>query len=146
MPAARSRANVVWEGDLAKGKGNLNVESGILTNQEITWAARTQRVKGTTSPEELLAAAHAGCYAMAFSSTLAKAGTPPTRLLVDATATFEVTEAGARITAMELEVHGVVPGLDQARFEELARQGEQGCPVSNALRNNVQISVKAHLE
>lgn len=146
MPAAQSRANVVWEGDLPRGKGILNAESGIITQQEITWAARTQRVKGTTSPEELLAAAHAGCYAMALSNTLAKAGAPPTRLEIAATATFEVTEGGARITTMELEVHGVVPGLDQARFEELARQGEQGCPVSNALRNNVEIRVNAHLE
>lgn len=146
MPAAHSRANVVWEGDLPKGKGNLSVESGVLADQEVTWAARTQRVKGTTSPEELLAAAHASCYAMAFSNTLAKAGSPPSRLVVDATATFEVTEAGAKITTMELDVHGVVPGLDQARFEELARQGEQGCPVSNALRNNVRITVKAHLD
>lgn len=146
MPAAKSRANVVWEGDLPKGRGNLNVESGILTDQEVTWAARTQRVKGTTSPEELLAAAHAACYAMAFSNTLAKAGNPPARLEIAATCTFETGDEGARISTMELEVQGVVPGLDQARFEELARQGEQGCPVSNALRNNVQITVKAHLK
>ncbi len=146
MPAAQSRANVVWEGDLPRGKGSLNVESGIITQQPITWAARTQRMKGTTSPEELLAAAHASCYAMAFSNTLAKAGAPPTRLEIAATSTFELLEGGAKITTMLLEVRGVVPGLDQTRFEELALQGELSCPVSNALRNNVQVTVKAQLE
>ncbi len=145
MPAAQSRANVVWEGDLARGHGSLNVESGIIKEQSITWAARTQRVPGTTSPEELLAASHAGCYAMAFSHTLAQAGTPPTRLEVAATCSFEQVEGKFKITTMDLEVHGQVPGLDQARFQDLARQAEQGCPVSNALRNNVDIRVKAQL-
>jgi lipoyl-dependent peroxiredoxin len=90
--------------------------------------------------------AHAGCYAMAISNTLDKAGHPPTRLDVSVVCTFETGgEGGARISTMELRVRGVVPGIDQARFEETARQGEQGCPVSNALRNNVRITVSAEL-
>ncbi|MHB0868620.1 MAG: OsmC family peroxiredoxin [Chloroflexota bacterium] len=146
MAAALSRANVVWEGDLVRGQGWVSAESGILKKQPITWAARTQRMPGTTSPEEMIAAAHAGCYAMAFSHTLAQAGTPPARLQVAATATFDQVDGKSKITTMDLDVRGQIPGLDQARFEELARQAEQGCPVSNALRNNVDIRVKAQLE
>lgn len=146
MPAAKSRAEVTWEGDLATGAGRVRVESGAIPEQPISWASRTQRARGKTSPEELIAAAHAGCYAMALSHTLAQAGTPPTRLDVAATCSFEQVEGKFKITTMDLEVHGVVPGLDQAGFEEMARRGEQGCPVSNALRNNVEIRVKAQLE
>ena len=145
MPSAQSKASVVWEGDLMKGQGTVRSESGAIPEQPITWASRTQRAQGKTSPEELIAAAHAGCYAMALSNTLAKAGNPPTSLEVSATATFNYGEGPAKITTVELEVRGTVPGLDQARFEELARQGEQGCPVSNALRNNVEIRLKATL-
>ncbi len=146
MASAQSKADVVWEGDLQTGHGMLTVESGAVPEVPISWASRTQRAKGKTSPEELIAAAHAGCYAMAFSNTLAKAGNPPTRLDVTATCTFVYGEGGAKISTMELDVSGVVPGLDQAEFEKLAQQGEQGCPVSNALRNNVEIRVNAHLK
>ncbi len=146
MPSARSQADATWEGNLTRGSGTVTLESGILRGQSITWAARTHRSPGTTSPEELLAAAHAGCFAMALSNTLDKAGHPPTRLDIVAACTFETGgEGGSRISTMELQVRGTVPGIDQARFEELARQGEQGCPVSNALRNNVRITVSAQL-
>jgi lipoyl-dependent peroxiredoxin len=94
----------------------------------------------------LMAAAHAACYAMAFSHTLAQAGTPAERLSVSATCTFEQVESGFKISTMDLDVRGKVPGLDEAGFEKVAQQAEQGCPVSNALRNNVQIRVNAHLE
>jgi len=93
-----------------------------------------------------MAAAHAACYAMAFSHTLAQAGTPAERLSVSATCTFEQVEGGFKISTMDLDVRGKVPGLDEAGFEKVAQQAEQGCPVSNALRNNVQIRVNAHLE
>jgi len=93
-----------------------------------------------------MAAAHAACYAMAFSHTLAQAGTPAERLSVSATCTFEQVESGFKISTMDLNVRGKVPGLDEAGFEKVAQQAEQGCPVSNALRNNVQIRVNAHLE
>lgn len=147
MLKAERRAEVVWEGTLMQGSGRLvSVGSGAISNLPMTWASRTERSDGKTSPEELLAAAHAGCYAMAFSHALAQAGTPAERLTVDATCTFEQVEGGFKVSTMVLDVRGKVPGLDQAGFEKTAQQAEQGCPVSNALRNNVAISVNAHLE
>jgi osmotically inducible protein OsmC len=146
MPYAKSRADVTWEGNLTSGSGVVSAESGVITQQPISWASRTNRVQGKTSPEELIAAAHAGCYAMALSNTMDKAGHAPKKLEISAVCTFQTGDAGAKISTMELEVRGVVPGIDQSQFEELARQGEKGCPVSNALRNNVQITVKALLQ
>jgi len=143
---ALSTANAVWEGDLVHGKGSFSLGSGAAGPLPVTWAARTQRTPGATSPEELIAAAHAACYAMAFSHTLAGKGTPPTSLKVMATCEFAPVEGGFKIASMILEVHGKVPGLDQGAFEAAAREGEQGCPVSNALRGNVTITVKATLE
>jgi osmotically inducible protein OsmC len=99
-----------------------------------------------TSPEELLAAAHAACYAMAFSNVLAKAGTPARSLEVEATATFAPKEGGGmHVSAMELRVNGDISGMDQTAFEQAAQEGEAGCPISNALRGNVEISVTATL-
>ena len=147
MLKAERRANVVWEGDLLHGSGTIvSVGSGALGALPVTWASRTERSDGKTSPEELMAAAHAACYAMAFSHTLAQAGTPAERLSVSATCTFEQVEGGFKISTMDLDARGKVPGLDEAGFEKVAQQAEQGCPVSNALRNNVQIRVNAHLE
>jgi lipoyl-dependent peroxiredoxin len=147
MLKAERRADVVWEGDLLHGSGTIvSVGSGALGALPVTWASRTERSDGKTSPEELMAAAHAACYAMAFSHTLAQAGTPAERLSVSATCTFEQVEGGFKISTMDLDVRGKVPGLDEAGFEKVAQQAEQGCPVSNALRNNVQIRVNAHLE
>jgi len=147
MAKAERRAEVVWEGNLLQGQGKIvSVGSGALGELPITWASRTERSDGKTSPEELLAAAHAACYAMAFSHTLAQAGTPAQRLIVSAVCAFEQVGAGFKVTTMDLDVRGKVPGLDQAGFEKTAHQAEQNCPISNALRNNVQISVKASLE
>jgi len=147
MAKAERRADVVWEGNLVKGSGKIvSVGSGALGELPITWASRTERSDGKTSPEELLAAAHAACYAMAFSHTLALAGTPSERLTVSATCAFEQVGEGFKVTTMDLDVRGKVPGLDQAGFEKVAQQAEQGCPISNALRNNVQIRVIAQLE
>lgn len=144
---AERRAEVVWQGTLVQGSGNLvSVGSGAIGNLPITWASRTERSDGKTSPEELLAASHAACYAMAFSHTLAQAGTPAEQLIVDATCTFEQTDSGFKVSNMALDVRGRVPGLDQAGFEKVAQQAEQGCPISNALRNNVAIHVNAQLE
>ncbi len=144
---AERRAEVVWQGTLVQGSGNLvSVGSGAIGNLPITWASRTERSDGKTSPEELLAASHAACYAMAFSHTLAQAGTPAEQLTVDATCTFEQTDSGFKVSTMVLDVRGRVPGLDQAGFEKAAQQAEQGCPISNALRNNVAIHVNAQLE
>jgi osmotically inducible protein OsmC len=113
----------------------------------VTWASRVESPDGRTSPEELLAAAHASCYAMAFSASLARAGTPPERLHVVATVSINPKEGGGiKVTDSRLEVSGVVPGLDQAGFQEAAEKGDQGCPISNAIRGNVNITVAATLK
>jgi osmotically inducible protein OsmC len=146
MPAAQRRAEVIWEKDLLKGRGSVKVGSGALSEFGVTWASRTEQPDGKTSPEELLAAAHASCYAMALSATLARKGTPPERLNVKAVSTFDRVGEGYKVTTMELTVRGKVPGIDQAKFEDAAREGEKACPISNALRNNVDIKLTAKLE
>jgi lipoyl-dependent peroxiredoxin len=143
MPSVQSKAEAVWEGNLFEGKGTVTPDSGAFGTLPVTWASRTQRSKGKTSPEELIAAAHAACYAMAFSNTLAKQGKNPTKLEISAAVTFE---PGVGVTASDLTVKGQVPGLSQEEFARLAVEGEKGCPVSNALRNNVRITVSATLE
>jgi osmotically inducible protein OsmC len=112
----------------------------------VTWASRTARSEGKTSPEELIAAAHSSCFAMAFSGGLTEAGTPPDSLDVTAVVTFAETAAGFRVASSRLEVRGVVPGLDQAGFAAAAEAAKDGCPVSQALRGNVEITVVATLE
>jgi lipoyl-dependent peroxiredoxin len=147
MAVAERRAETTWNGDLMSGNGVLTfASSNLLTETPVTWAARTEAPQGKTSPEELLAAAHASCYAMAFSATLGRRGTPPERLNVTAVCSLDRVEGGMKVTKMDLTVRGRVPGLDQAGFAEAAQVAEQGCPISNALRNNVEISVNATLE
>ena len=143
---AESRASAVWEGDLMDGAGTVAVASGAFPEQPVTWKARTERPDPKTSPEELIAAAHAACYAMAFSHALAQAGHAPERLAVDAACTFGPVEGGFAITRIDLRASGRVPGIDQAEFERLAGDGERGCPVSNALRGNVEIGLAVTLE
>lgn len=145
MALAERRAEVTWTGTLTDGSGTLNAGSGALTNMPVTWASRTQESGGKTSPEELIASAHAACYAMAFSNTLTQAGKPPEQLHVSAVCSLDRTESGLKISTMVLDVRGKVPGITADQFSELANKAEQGCPVSNALRNNVQISVNAQL-
>lgn len=144
MPVERWAA-VIWEKDLLSGRGTVTTGSEAFGHFPVSWSARTQTPEGKTSPEELLAAAHASCYAMAFSSTLAKRGTPPDELQVKAVCTFDRVGDGWKVTTMNLEVHGRVPGIDQAQFEEAAKAGEKGCPISNAIRNNVEIKLTAKL-
>ena len=143
--AAESTANAVWEGDLAHGGGRVAPGSGAFEEQEVTWASRTSRSAGKTSPEELIAAAHAACYAMAFSHTLAEGGHTPEQVEVSATATFE-TEGGPRISRMALTVRGRVPGIEDSAFQDAANAAKDGCPVSGALKGNVEITVDATLE
>ena len=145
MALAERRAEVTWTGTLTEGNGILSAGSGALNNMPVTWASRTQESGGKTSPEELIASAHAACYAMAFSNTLAQAGKPPEQLQVTAVCSLDRTESGLKITTMALDVRGKVPGITADQFSELANKAEQGCPVSNALRDNVQISVNAQL-
>ena len=144
---AERRAEVVWEGNLEQGHGTVTSSgSGAVDNVGVTWRARTERQDGETSPEELIAAAHASCFAMAFSGTLNEAGNPPERLSITATAAFEVGDEGAHIPWIELDVRGRVPGMDESQFQRLAEDADRGCPVSNALRGNVDIRVRATLE
>ena len=144
---AESRASAVWEGDLMGGSGAVSVASGAFPEQAVTWKARTERPDPKTSPEELIAAAHAACYAMAFSHTLAEAGSPAERVSVNAVCHLTPVEGGGvAVSRTDLDVHGMVPGLDQQAFERLADEGDQGCPVSNALRGNVEISITATLD
>jgi len=143
---AVSRARASWSGDLGGGEGSVSAESGVITDASLTWQGRTERPAGTTSPEELLAAAHAGCYAMALSNTLAEAGHPPARLDVAAVLHFTPQDGGGfAIDRSELTVTGDVPGIGEERFSELALLGEQGCPVSNLFRGNAEIMVAAAL-
>jgi len=111
----------------------------------VTWASRAESPEGRTSPEELVAAAHAACYCMALSNGLGKAGTPPTKLEVSASVTFEVGDAGARVASSALTVRGEVPGIAAAAFREAAEAAKDGCPISKALTGNVELSVEATL-
>jgi osmotically inducible protein OsmC len=147
MAKAERTARAVWEGALLKGSGEVEFVSSGVATFPVTWASRVERPDGRTSPEELVAAAHAACYAMAFSNTLDRAGNPPERLQVTATVSLDDKQGGGvEVTRSQLEVTGVVPGLDQAGFQAAAEEGERNCPISNALRNNLEITVKATLE
>ena len=143
--AVEREATVVWEGDL-KGNGELSVPTGAIQDTGMTFARRAGEPEGHTSPEELIAAAHAGCFAMSFSNVLARAGNAPDRLEVTANCIVDIGEKGLAITKVELTAKGRVPGIDAAGFEEAAKKAESTCPVSNALRNNVEINLSTELE
>ena len=144
---AESKAKAVWSGNLAEGQGRVRLESNAAPEMAVSWSARTSRSGDTTttSPEELIAAAHAACFCMALSNGLNQKGHPPRELQVSATCTFEVDQ-GASITSMKLVVVGDVPGMDAAAFSEAAAGARDGCPVSKALKGNVDISVEASLK
>ena len=145
MPAVR-RAEVVWTGSLANGAGTVSaMSSGAFSDLPVSWAARTE-TPDKTSPEELVAAAHASCFAMALSGRLGRAGAPPERLAVSADVTFDKLEAGWKVVSSALTVRGVVPGMSEADFITEAEAARDGCPISVALRGNVELSVDAALE
>ncbi|MEO8971382.1 MAG: OsmC family peroxiredoxin [Ktedonobacteraceae bacterium] len=146
MLKAERRAEMTWKGNLVQGNGKVTVGSGVVEALPMTWASRTERPDGKTSPEELIAAAHAGCYAMALALTLAEEGKSPETLRVTAVCILEEVEGKPEITSMNLEVGGKVAGLDAAGFEQAAHKAEELCPVSNALRQSVVIRLNAHLE
>jgi osmotically inducible protein OsmC len=128
--AVESRAEATWSGELAKGKGSVRVASGAFPEQTLTWHARAESRSSGTSPEELIAAAHAGCFSMALSFGLGQAGTPPDRIDASARVAFE---PGRGITGIWLTVRGQVPGIDQAAFQRAADEAKATCPVSKAL-------------
>ena len=139
-------ADVNWAGGLTDGAGTINyVSSGAISRLPVTWGSRTEDHNGRTSPEELIAAAHASCFSMAFSGRLAKNGTPPTSLDVRATITFDNSGGGWKITRSDITVRGTVPGIDAATFVDLAEDAKDNCPVSGALKGNVELAVDAQL-
>jgi osmotically inducible protein OsmC len=142
---ATRRAEATWEGSLAEGKGKTELDSGVAPALDVNWRARTEG-GAQTSPEELLAGAHAACFAMALSHELSEAGNEPQRLTVGAAVSFGPVEGGFAVTKSELKVRGVVPGVDADAFEKAARGAAEGCPISAALKGNVDISVDAQLE
>ena len=146
MADAPRRAEAVWTGSLTKGSGEVSlVTSGAAGPLPVTWASRTARSEGKTSPEELVAAAHASCYCMALSGILGDAGTPPEKLEVSATVTFSQIEGGWKVGTSQITVEGTVPGIDEAAFKEAAEAAKDGCPISGALKGNVALSVEASL-
>jgi len=146
MAATRS-ATVTWSGSLAEGSGTVSAgTSRLFTDLPVSWSSRTEAPDGRTSPEELLAAAHASCFSMALSGALAKAGTPPDHVHASATVTFDKVGDAWSVTASQLDVVGVVPGLDEAGFDAAAQAAKDGCPISRALAGNVELSVSATLE
>lgn len=145
MPVARREAEILWEGPLANGAGTLTSGSGALDQLAVTWASRTERPGGKTSPEELIAGAHASCFAMALALVLDENETPPERVAVRAACTLDEVEGAPRITTVELAVRAQVPGLDAARFERIVERAADLCPVSNAIRGNVEIRLHSEL-
>ena len=143
--AAERRASVTWNGDLMSGSGTIDeVGSGAFGPLDVTWAARSEEASGgKTSPEELIAAAHASCFSMALSGALAKAGDPPERLQTSATVTFV---PGTGITKIALTVRGSVPGLDADAFRDAAEGAKKNCPVSQALAGVPEITLDAQLD
>ncbi len=142
--ATDRRADVTWRGSLTDGSGTITkTTSGAIGEQNVSWAARSEDARaGMTSPEELIAAAHAACFSMALSAGLAKAGTPPDELQTSATVTFQ---PGEGITKIALTVEGTVPGLDADGFREAAEGAKANCPVSKALAGVPEITLDARL-
>jgi lipoyl-dependent peroxiredoxin len=146
MAAVRT-ATVTWTGDLSSGQGTVSAgTSELFTDLPVSWASRTEGANGRTSPEELLAAAHAACYAMAFSGGLARAGTPPEHLHVEAEVTFDRVDEKWTVVSSRLIVLGRVPGASHESFTAAAQDAKDGCPISRALAGNVEVTVEPTLE
>ena len=144
MPAEHT-ASATWSGDLMSGNGSVSTGSGDVGSVPLTWRARAEDASAGSSPEELIAAALASCFSMALSHGLAQGGNVATRIDTDATATFDRTDAGFRVTKIALRVNAEVPGIDEAAFREAAKGAKANCPVSKALEGNVEITLDASL-
>ena len=144
MAVITRTAEAEWKGDLRKGSGTITSPSGVLVQTPYSFGTRFENEPGT-NPEELVAAAHAACYSMAFANTLAGKGYEPESIETRAIATLSVGADGARITKMRLITRGKVPNLDADTFGQIALEAEKGCPVSNALRGGPEIVVEATL-
>ena len=145
--ATTRRAEATWSGDLLSGRGTVTAATTrVFADLPTTWASRIDEPAGVTSPEELLATAHASCFSMACSNILAKAGTPPTKLSVAVEITADKLDAGWTVQIAAITVRGVVPGATQESFQEAAEGAKDGCPISRALKGNVELTVEAILE
>lgn len=142
--ATQKTASAIWEGTLAEGSGNVSLGSGAVSDLPVTWKDRAEGGEGT-SPEELIAGAHASCVLMALAGGLARAGTPPTRLESEATTTFDKVGEGFAITTIALRIRGQVDGMDEDAFREAAEGAKENCPVSQALSGNVEVTLDASL-
>ena len=143
----KSRATAQWEGDLMSGKGKTSAGGGTFRDLNLSWKARTEGAGASTTPEELLAAAHASCFSMALSHGLAQGGHAPGRLETTCTVEFGPKQGGGfEVKSSSLEVRGQVPGIDQAAFQKAAEGAKDGCPVSGALKGNVTFELDAKLE
>ena len=140
---ATSNAVAVWEGKLRDGKGSFKAQSGVFSGS-FSFGTRFEGKKGS-NPEELIAAAHAGCFSMALSSALEKAGHPATRIETRAAVTLDMVEGAPKITRSVLDVRGKVEGIDQAAFQQAAEGAKKNCPVSKALQGNIEITMQAKL-
>ncbi len=140
----QSRATAVWEGDLMSGKGRTSAASATFKDANLSWKARTEGAASHTTPEELLAAAHASCFSMALSNGLAKGGHKPSKIETTCTVEFGPKQGGGfEVKGSSLEVRGTVPGIDLAAFQKAAEDAKNGCPISGALK--IPMSVKATL-
>jgi osmotically inducible protein OsmC len=143
--AVERTATAEWQGDLMSGSGKVSTQSGVVNGATVKWSSRAEQADENTSPEELIAAAHATCVSMALAHGLAQAGTPPQRLDTEATATFDKVGDGFRMTTMKLRIRGQVEGVDEEGFRRAAEDAKENCPVSQALSGNVDVSVDAAL-
>jgi osmotically inducible protein OsmC len=139
----KRKASAEWNGSLKDGNGVISTESGLLNKAQYSFSTRFENGAGT-NPEELIAAAHAGCFSMALSAQLTTAGTPPARVATTATVTLEKKEPGFTVTNVHLEVTATVPGATEAGFQEAAGNAKKGCPISRLL--NTEITMTARLE
>jgi osmotically inducible protein OsmC len=134
-------ASAVWEGGLKDGKGRMSTDTGVLSNAQYSFGTRFENGIGT-NPEELIGAAHAGCFSMAFSGQLGNAGMTPTSINTTATVTLEKLDAGWTITNVHLDVQAKVPGADPAKFQEAAENAKKGCPISRLLNTKITMDAK----
>jgi osmotically inducible protein OsmC len=135
------KASAVWKGSLKEGKGTISSDSGVLSNTQYSFSTRFENGVGT-NPEELIAAAHAGCFTMAFSAQLGNAGITPESLETTASLTFEKTDAGFTVTKIHLDTVGRIPGNDKAAFEKAAQEAKAGCPISRLLKAEITMSAR----
>jgi osmotically inducible protein OsmC len=135
------KASAVWKGSLKEGKGTISADSGVLSNTQYSFSTRFENGKGT-NPEELIAAAHAGCFTMALSAQLGNAGITPETLETTASLTLEKLDAGFTVTKVHLDVAGRIPGNDKAAFEKAAQEAKAGCPISRLLKAEITMTAR----